>query len=429
MAVIKPFSALRYDPISAGPLSEVVAPPYDVIDEDQKQQFLDRHPANIIRLILGKCDPTDDAKYDRAARTFADWRARGILRRDDAPALYLYDQYFELDGRAHCRRGFIARVLIEPLGEGRIMPHEQTMSGPKEDRLKLMRACRANLSQVFAVHGDADRHIAGLLARACERCQPVADFVDHTEGVRQVLRLVTDPELLAGITAAMAPLPLYIADGHHRYETALRLRDEIRRGGPIGEDPADYVAIDCVAIEQPGMVILPTHRLVRVDGLDAADFLRRLGEDFDVTAPAAQEPAAFRAELAVLKGQGALGCYLDGRFHLLRVKSYEDVDRRHPQHCESWRRLDVVVLHALVIEKLLGITFQAGKATGALDFIQGGERARARVDTGDASVAFLLNPTGVDEVMAVAQAGDRMPPKSTYFYPKLISGLVINPIE
>lgn len=430
MAVIQPFRALRYYEPVAGPLKEVTAPPYDVISPAMQERLYGRHPYNIVRLILPQEQPGDTEsanKYTRAAETLARWREEQVLRRDAEPALYVYDQHFAVDGRPYVRHGFIARVLLEPFGSGRIFPHEQTMSGPKEDRARLTRACRANLSQVFALHPDADGAVGGLLAAACARIPPAADYTDD-DGVRQVLWALTDPATVAKVAALMAPKPLYIADGHHRYETALNLRDELRRGGPIGSDPADYVSIDCVAIEQPGLVILPTHRLLKVGALDAAGLLEKLRGAFEVLPAGAAAAAAFRSELEGRKGQGVLGCYVGGRYYLLRVKAWDAVDRLCAGHCGSWRRLDVAALHILVFQELFGIPFEKGKSP-LIEFIQGIGPAAAEVDSGRASAAFLLRPTSVGEVKAVAEASDRMPPKSTYFYPKLISGMVINPIE
>jgi uncharacterized protein (DUF1015 family) len=290
-----------------------------------------------------------------------------------------------------------------------------------------MRTCRANLSQVYALHGDGDGAVRAALERGCAAAAPVADFTDEA-GVRHVLRAVTDPVPVTELAQRMADRPLFIADGHHRYETALGLRDGLRRPEAApGTDPADYLSILCVAMEDEGLVVLSTHRVLRRP-VDPRALLDRLEYGFRVrrldAGSAAEALTALEAEAA----PGAVAAYLGGTYWLLKVRSWDELDARCGGHCEAWRRLDVSVLHALVLEKELGIPFGPGQ-TGEVTFTQDAAGAAREVDSRRAGAAFLVRAAGVGALRSVAEAGDRMPPKSTYFWPKPVSGLVVNVLE
>jgi uncharacterized protein (DUF1015 family) len=263
MADIRAFRAYRYDLGRVGALSDVVAPPYDVIDPALQEALYARSPHNVIRLILNREEPTDseaDNRYTRAARCLRDWQREDILLQDSARALYVYHQDFEVEGQRFTRRGVLARVRLERFGEGRIFPHEETMAGPKADRLRLFRATAMNLSPVFGLYPDPDRTVQSQLDEAVRRAPPL----EATDHLRVVNRLwpVTDQHVVSTVTGLMGPRPVFIADGHHRYETALRYLDERREAGDVrdAEAPANFVLMMLVSMSDPGLQILPTHR-------------------------------------------------------------------------------------------------------------------------------------------------------------------------
>ncbi len=287
MAEIRAFRGYRYDLGRVGALSDVIAPPYDVIDAALQQQLYDRSPYNVVRLILNKEEPTDDEqhnRYTRAAGYLRDWQQTGILAQDSARSLYVYHQDFEVEGRRHTRKGFMARVRLEGFGQGRIFPHEQTLAGPRADRLKLFHATAMNLSQVFGMFPDEQGEVQALLDGAVGRALPV-QATDHL-GVVSRLWPVTDQQVVSAVTGLLGPKPIFIADGHHRYETALRYLDERRAAGEVPDDeaPANFVLMMLVSMSDPGLVILPTHRLVSglPRALTAAQLQAALYEHFEL---------------------------------------------------------------------------------------------------------------------------------------------------
>ncbi len=284
MPQIQAFRGLRYDLGHVGSLSDVVAPPYDVIDDTLRDQLYERHPANVIRLILNRDEPGDDAdsnRYTRAARFLKNWRSEGLLTQEADPALYVYHQVFEYEGRPHTRRGFMCRTRLERFGEGSIYPHEETHASAKEDRLKLTRACRTNLSQIFGLYPDPENEAQEQLESYVRDKTPL-EAVDHL-GVTHRIWPVTDINVIGDVAAIMESKPTFIADGHHRYETACNYRDElIQQHGPLPEDhPANYVLMMCVGMSDPGMIVLPTHRLFRgLPPVESGELKEKLGENF-----------------------------------------------------------------------------------------------------------------------------------------------------
>lgn len=438
MPEIRPFRALRYSPEHVPDLSRVVAPPYDVIPPALRADLATRDPRNVVGIDLpvdaGASDP--DEKYRHAARLFAAWRSEGALRKDRLPALYVYEQEYTVPGTATRRtqRGFYGRLRLEPFGEGSgVLPHERTLAGPKEDRYKLMRATGANLSGVMVLYADPTGTAAGLLAAATEA--PADAEVTDDDDVRHRLWVVPDAPptdaLVRGLREAAGREPVTIADGHHRYEVALRYREERRRTSPDEVDPAhDFVLALFMEIAPQGLLVLPTHRVARnvaiAGGLLAAATASGL---FDVTEADAPALVAAFGPGGGPGGSGRFGLWTrsGGAVLVARRTAFEPL---LPAGGEALRRLDVTLL-AAALERLCGID-RAGTTTGGrVGFTKDAGEAIAWVDqrTDAADAAFLLEGTPVADIAAVARAGDVMPQKSTYFYPKPLSGLVLNPLE
>jgi uncharacterized protein (DUF1015 family) len=418
MAEVQPLRALRYEPTQAGPLPDLVAPPYDVIDAQRRAELAARSPYNVVHVDLpeGGADP-----YARAAETFAAWRDEGAVVRDERPALWALRQDYEAPGAAgpRTRQGFFARVRIEDYGAGRIRPHERTHPGPREDRLRLTRATRANLSPIFTLHSDPAGAAWGALAPHAEG-DPWGDVTDD-EGTRHRVWRVTDERAIAGAQAALADAELLIADGHHRYETARVYAEEIG-----GEGPHRYVLMCLVALEDPGLTVFPTHRLVNGLRPDQHEALANaIRESFDVR-------EVDRAELVPDGDAGELRLgYMDSHFKrpfALTLKDPAIAARALPERSEPYRRLDTAVLEALLLKGALGYSDDDISHLRGLGYARDADEALGLLDRGEYDAAFFLRATPVDQVRAVAAAGESMPPKSTFFFPKLLTGLLFNPL-
>lgn len=438
MADIQPFRGLRYDPGRVGDPSRVIAPPYDVISPQEQKALYHRSPYNVVRLEYGAAAPDDtpqDNRYTRAGTALVRWQAEGVLVRDDSPRFYVYDQEFTYGGRTYLRRCLMARVRLAPWEKGVIRPHEHTLTSPKEDRLHLLRACRANISPIFALYRDAQGRVIEALA-AAQPGEPVLDFADE-QGGRHRLRPLPRQGDHNSLRQAFAPEVLYLADGHHRYETALAYWQERQANASLwrGDEAENFVMMALTAAHDPGLLVLPIHRLVRP--APPPDFLDRLGRLFTVeTVPAERDGlprllalmAAGCARGACCFGLAARG--LEG----LRLLTLRDASATHqlmPQDAPpAWRRLDANVLQYAILSKVLGIGPEAVREEGgSVDFAEDAQEAVRRVQAGEFALAFLLNPVAVEEILAVADAGWRMPHKSTFFHPKLPTGLVINPLD
>ena len=418
MADVQPLRALRYDQDRAGPLQDLVAPPYDVIDDEQRARLAARSPYNVVGIDLPRADGDP---YTAAAELLAAWKRDRVVVRDEIPAVWALTQdYRTPDGRRATRRGLLTRVRIEPYGAGRVRPHERTHPGPKEDRLRLTRATRANLSPIFALYSDP----AGAVWEALEpglSGAPWAQVRDDEETVHRLWR-VQEPRAAHVAHATLAGSELLIADGHHRYETARVYADEVG-----GEGPHRYVLSCLVALEDPGLEVFPTHRLVhglRPDQHEAlAQAIRR---DFDV-----QEIG--REELVPGQDDGPLALgYIDAHFQRafrLRLRDQSIADEALAGHAEAYRRLGTAVLEALLLKGALGMTDESISHLEGLGYARDAVDALARVLGGEADAAFLLPPAPVAQIREVAAAGENMPPKSTYFFPKVLTGLVFNPLD
>ena len=394
MAVVRPLAGLRYDPARVGDVGQVLAPPYDVITAAEQAELYARSPYNVIRLIL----PREPERGPVAAQTLREWIAAGILRPDPGPALYLYSQQFSLpDGSTRRRDGLLCRLRLEDFASGVVRPHERTLPGPKADRLAILRATGANLSAIFGLYARPGEAVRELLA-GVERGAPLVDV----NGWHQLWR-VTDAAAIARVQAALADETVIIADGHHRYETALAYRDE-----QPGNEAAEYVLAYLANMEEEGVVILPTHRLVRGPlALEAGALAARLGESFAV------EPMDARRRAA-----GEIDCVLPDR--RLRLRAGPRARERLRDLPPVLRGLEVECLRRTILEPILGV------GPEELEFTHDDEEAVAAVMAGRAAVAFLLNPPSMAQVRAVCLAGEVMPEKSTYFYPKLATGLVFS---
>jgi uncharacterized protein (DUF1015 family) len=422
MAEIVPFRGVLYDPARAGPVDRLIAPPYDVISPAERTALAAKSPHNFVRLILPEGE--GDEKYSRAANLLAEWQREGVLRRDEKPALYRYHQTFSALGWELTRKGFIGRIRLRRYDEKVVLPHERTLTGPKLDRLKLKRATRTHLSQVLAVYPDRTGAVDAAFAET-DAARP--DLEARMDGVVHRIFRLTDGNLQARIAAAMADKRVYIADGHHRYETMLALRDELRPLASSPDSSVEFGSIFLTRMEDPGLLILPTHRVVHgLGNFDHGRFVERVREQFEVEEMPAISPSELREKLAT-KGRArpAFLVALGQRRLLLVLRPGAEVAVKGPA---ALRTVDVAVLHALIFEQILGIDRAAQEKQANLRYVKDFEAALGEAALVGVQAAFLLNPTKVEQLQAVADSGEVMPQKSTYFFPKLASGLVLNPI-
>jgi uncharacterized protein (DUF1015 family) len=429
MAEVRPFRALRYDPAVADP-SRTIAPPYDVISPELQGELYERDEHNIIRIEYGRDDAGDSEavnKYTRAAAALQDWRARGVLRLDEQPAIYVYRQRFTWEGTDYERTAYFGAVRLEPWDKGVVKPHEHTLSNPKADRMNLLRATRTQVSPVYSLYRAKESD--GLWFQLPEHAEIAID----AGGERHLIDRVTDEIAIADFARLIEESDVYIADGHHRYETALAYRDEVqaRSGAWTGEEPENFVLMALTAYNDPGLLVLPTHRLVHVPSLpDGA--LDRISAHFDVTPLEASEAGALTA---ALRDAGAeqttfVAIGFPGGPHLLTLRDREGTEANMPAgQPDAWKKLDVNVLQYGILQDVLGIDDARLAAGGTVSYTQDAREAFDAVARGNARAAFLLNATPVEQVLAVADASARMPQKSTYFQPKLPTGLVLRPLD
>ena len=434
MANLQPFHALRYDPATVGDVAAVVAPPYDVIDEAQRERLYARSPYNAVRLILNReADP-----YGAAARTLAEWRASGVLVPDTLPALYLYAQRFPMPGGALRERiGVVGALQIERFESGRVRPHERTLAKAKEDRLALLRACRTSLSPIFGLVSAPEWRLAELVPDA----SPLIDVGDES-GARDRVWPLTDPALIAAVAERLGPKEIFIADGHHRYETALRYRDEVRAGlgagaPPLGAAPYDYVLAYLTTMEDPGLVILATHRILRSSPLGPVALREALAHSFAV-AELPWSAAGLARLLGQLEAEGGrreaqptvhFGAAVAGAGRLWLLSAPTRALPFPPELPPALRALDVSALHQVVLARVLGLPIGDRGGAPGLGYTQDAERAFAAVTGAEAAAAFFLPPTSIDDLRTVSLVGLTMPEKSTYFHPKLLTGLVVYPLD
>ncbi len=418
MADFLPFAAIRYDETRV-PIQDVVAPPYDVIDPDHKERLRDRHPNNVVRVILGEGD-----WYGQAASTFQRWRSEGVLTKDPTPNFYLYKQCFELSGREYCRWKILGRLRLEPFGKGRVFPHEKTLAGPKEDRLRLYNAVKANLSPVFGVFRD-EKKIHQELTKDTSSYHLLYSFKDH-DGLEQSLwRLPKELEGL--VTDGVRDQSIFIADGHHRYETALLYQQQRMAENPdhTGNEPYNFVLMALVSMNDPGLLVLPTHRVLKPNwGRDDAEIMRQLQRLCSVEA----RPGSLEDVLNIVvpaHDKHLFGFYAkDQGFSVLRLRA-EAVPPGRLDHLPSClSELQVSIFHTVVVEDVLGLTPEVVERDAPLIYFKNAPQAVDAVDSGEGRYAFFLNAPTLEEIASVAESGQTMPQKSTFFYPKLTTGLV-----
>lgn len=414
MPEIQPIPTLRYNLQRTGGLQDVVAPPYDVIDSERRAALRARSPYNVVAIDLPE---GGDDRYERAAALLQDWRAEGVVVQDESPALWTLGQdYTGPDGRHRTRRGFFARVRVQEYGAGRIRPHERTHPGPREDRLRLTRATKANLSPIFSLYSDP----AQVVRSALEGAEAWAQTTDDDGTVNRLGR-IQDASAIETVTRALQDDELLIADGHHRYETARAYAEEIG-----GEGPHRYVLMCLVALEDPGLTVFPTHRLVRGLSTEQHETLAAaLRRDFEI------ERLASTAGLAPEAGDTVRIGYIDSHFRrpvMLKLKDQSVADRALPDHSDSYRRLDTAVLEALILKGPLQMTDHDISELNGLRYARDFEQALELIDTAAYDAAFFMAPIPVQRVQEIAAAGESMPPKSTYFFPKVPTGLLFNPL-
>ncbi len=430
MAKLRTFRALRFTE-KAGAVEQVVCPPYDIISEEQRQAYLRRNQHNIIRLELPRegADP-----YAKAGETLNAMLADGVLAQDTKAALYIYEIEYDLDSLAdigciysgkHSVYGLVAQVKLEEFEKGIVLPHEFTLSKAKEDRLNLMKATGCNFSDVYCLYDDEDKTTDNVLVAAMKDA-PVTELTDEA-GLVHRLWAVTDEAVIAAVQQQFAARKLYIADGHHRYETAINYRNWRREQGlPAGD--SDYIMMMVVAMEHKGLTVFPTHRLLRdLPDFAPAAMVDACRETFDVAENVPLSLVDERLEQAYREGKKAFGFYVGGdNATVLTLKDIALMDTVLPDLSAASRALDVTVLHTLILERVLGIDKENMAKQINLTYTRSRTEALDSVKNGAAQAAFLLNPTRVSEIRDVAAAGEKMPQKSTYFYPKLITGLTMN---
>ncbi len=434
MAEVQAFRGFRYDLARVGNLSAVVAPPYDVIDPALQQNLYDRSPHNVVRLILGKESPADtanDNRYTRAGQALRDWIADGILAQDSARCLYAYEQEFEVEGKRQTRKGFMARVRLEKFGEGRIYPHEETMSGPKADRLKLFHATNMNLSQIFGLYPDETGAVQAKLDAAIARALPI-QATDHL-GVVNKLWPIADQHVLSAVASLLAAKPIFIADGHHRYETALRYLEEKQQAGEVAsaDAPANFVLMVLVSMHDPGLVILPTHRLISGVGALKADRLRALLDPHFEMETVGVSPDAGRQTWEWIEADGTqellgFGTVADGVWQTGRFRSPALMTELAGEHSPAWRGLAVAVLQRVILEKMLP---DSGAKEPQCQYVHLLREVNDSVAARQCELAVLVPPATMGHVEEIAGNLEKMPPKSTYFYPKLLCGLVFHSLK
>jgi uncharacterized protein (DUF1015 family) len=441
MAKIAPFRGIVYDQTKAGAIETLVCPPYDVISPAEQQELYRKSPYNVIRLEYGLTSPADgdgDNRYTRAAAALEDWSRSAILQESGEPAFYIYEMEHKAGKGAKRLRGIICLVRIEDYDSGIVKPHETTLSGPKADRMNLLRSCKATFSQIFSLFSDPLRNVAGVLAKVTRK--PEME-VKSSDGVIHRVWSLSDKNDIDVIIRELADKPVFIADGHHRYDTALNYRNERRKaaGSFTGEEGFNYAAMFLARLEDPGITILPAHRaLFNLTNFNAQKFEDDLNMyfnieriDFDKRSESKDlltvlDTMAHRADHAHVFGVRVKG---EHSYYLLTLRNEADMDALLPDKSPAYRRLDVSILHHLVIDKLLGIGMQTHKLGLNIEYIKDAEEADKRVHDNAAEIVFFMNPTKVREVKDVAAAGERMPQKATYFYPKLLTGLVMHKID
>ena len=432
MAKITSFRGYRYNQREVDDLSQVVTQPYDKIDDALRDDYYNRSEFNVIRIIKGKENPNDnvnDNKYTRAAAFWEQWIEDRVLIREPGPAIFPYLQEYTVDGTTHVRKGLVVLVdLTDKKGE--VRAHENTLSGPKADRLKLMKATEANDGQIFMLYDDAENRINEIIDMELRVGRPLMEVTD-SDGAKHTLYRISKPGAVRDIAEILEDKDLFIADGHHRYETAVNYLEycKARKWETLNDESFTHRMMTLVNIHDPGLTVLPTHRVVHsLEGFNASDLLSQAAENFEITEFSSRDELYSQLDQAVTNGKIAFGLGaidLDG-YRLFMLKGPNLMDSLvTDEHCDAWRRLDVTVLHTALLDNLLGIDEAKLESYSNVRYVRGRDKALDSVGSDGVQAAFLLNPTRTEQVLAVASEGERMPQKSTDYFPKLLTGMVM----
>lgn len=431
MVDISPFRGWRYDVSQVGDLSDVITPPYDVIDSKFQDQLYKKHPCNFIRLELNRTEPSDpdaNAKYARAGEFLKHWMLDGVLLQEPEDAIYVYSQEFKWEGKTYIRSGFLARVRLEEFGTGNVFPHEQTLSGPKVDRLMLIRATNANLSPIFGLYPDETASVQQELDDVCIKLTP-SMATDHL-GVIHRLWVVKDHSVIGKVKAGLRDKPVFIADGHHRYETALNYRREKQAAGKLDDlSAANFVLMHFVGMQDPGLQILPTHRLVSdlPADLTSEQIIAALAPCCEIEEIGSGDKAAAET-WGLIEADGGqnvfgFGTAADGKWIFVRVTDESRMESLAADHSPAWRSLGVSLLHKLLLDELI---FKAIGGTPKFQYVHRLDETTEALHAKSHQLGCLVAPATIEHVREIAAGRETMPPKSTYFYPKLLSGLVVH---
>jgi uncharacterized protein (DUF1015 family) len=434
VAEVSPFNGVRYSQAIVKDIDTVVCPPHDVIPPQMQDDLYHRSEYNFVRIEYGRELPQDtagDNRYSRAAATMRQWIDTGVLKTDERPSIYLHDYQFTRKGKNYKRRGIIVRVRLEEWSKRIIFPHEGTLSRSKSDRLNILWSCQANTSPILAMFQDPDRMVLKQLDRETKK-KPVIK-ISGTGGDAHTVWVINQPEAIQQICSALAPQPLYIADGHHRYESALMYKHEREAQAPsTGEEGYNFVMMTLVEFNDPGLLILPPHRVVRGIKKSALQGLRDgLAAFFEIERLPLTSANLWQRADEILTGGlenvrlGLFGLDMEN-LYFLKMKSTASINDLMPAfHTEIYKKLDVCMVDHIILEKLLGTAVE-GEQAATLDYKYDKQDAVNSVLDGEYQLAILLNPVKAETIKAIADAGDRMPRKSTYFYPKEPAGLVFN---
>lgn len=426
MAKIKPFRAVIYNQEKIKDLSAVVCPPYDVISPKDQQYYHERSQYNLIHILLGN-DIEGEDKYQRGADYFKEWLKNRILLREEKPCVYFYSQEYKIKGEKRTRLGFISLLKLEKKGSS-VFGHENTELAPKEDRLRLLKRVKASLSPIFAIFLDKSKIIQRLYQNSVKGKEPLMSLVDKEKTLHKIWR-IDSPETLADIQSGILTEDVFIADGHHRYEAACAFRDKMKKklaGAYTGEEDFNFVLAYFTNTQPRALLIMPIHRLVKLEErLDLEDFKVKLKEYFDI------DEVKDKARFFFLMAKGGrtehvIGVYWNKKYRLLRLKNIKAPDKLMSDKSKEYRCLDVSILNALVLKSLLQENPEHNRN---ITFSPCAEDLIDKVDSDTRYIAFFLNPVKSEQIIAVALKGEKMPPKSTYFYPKVLSGLVINKFD
>ncbi len=421
MAIVKGFNGMRFSE-AAGSLESLTCPPYDIISEEQRLAYLETNKNNVIRLEL----PKGDDPYAQAGEVLKTWLADGTLIREGKDSVYIYEEEFKVKDTVMSIKGMIAAVKLEEFDKGIVLPHEETLSKAKTDRLNLMKATGCNFSQIYSLYMDEEGKTKAKIDE-CSDCTPDLELTDEA-GVTHRMWIISNPSMVEKFCADFADRKLYIADGHHRYETGINYRNYCRENGtPEGAD-SDYIMMMLVDMENDGLVVFPTHRLVRdLESFDKEAMLEKAKENFNITHENGVDNIESKLDAYYKEGKKAYALYCGGdEWDLLVLRDIAVMENVLPDCSDALRGLDVSVLHSLVLENCLGIDKENMAAQINLTYTRVFDEAIEGVKSGKFQCSFILNPTRVEEIRDVAAAGEKMPQKSTYFYPKLITGMVMN---